>query len=120
MLPSNLYRQFSLAKLKYAMLNFKKDFVIGTRGFGYVYKGQGPREFRTEIEMLSKLRHRHLVALISYCNANGEMILVYDYMANGTLRDHLYKSNNLPLSWKQRLKICIGVLHMGSITSIQE
>ncbi|KAF5959988.1 hypothetical protein HYC85_001197 [Camellia sinensis] len=103
------------------------DFVVGIGGFGYVYKGyidngtstvatkrlkpsssQGVREFRTEIEMLSKLRHRHVVALIGFCDDNGEMILVYDYMADSTLCDHLYKSDNPPLSWKQRLEICIS------------
>ncbi|CAK9180615.1 unnamed protein product [Ilex paraguariensis] len=113
--------------MKSATCNFDDNFVIGAGGFGNVYKGhmdnsattvvikhlnpssnQGVREFQTEIELLSKLRHLHLVLLIGYCNDNREMILVYDYMAHGTLCDHLYKSKKPPLPWKQRLKICIG------------
>ncbi|CAK9138747.1 unnamed protein product [Ilex paraguariensis] len=113
--------------MKSATCNFDDNFVIGAGGFGNVYKGhmdnsattvvikhlnpssnQGVREFQTEIELLSKLRHLHLVLLIGYCNDNHEMILVYDYMAHGTLCDHLYKSKKPPLPWKQRLKICIG------------
>ncbi|KAL3523566.1 hypothetical protein ACH5RR_016400 [Cinchona calisaya] len=136
--------QFSLAEIKIATQNFSDAFVIGRGGFGKVYKGfmqsisedvaikrlslysrQGAREFWTEIETLSKLRHVHLVSLLGYCNEGQEMILVYEYMPCGTLADNLYKMSRKgrdisPLSWEQRLKICIGAargmeyLHTGT------
>ncbi|KAJ9562409.1 hypothetical protein OSB04_007569, partial [Centaurea solstitialis] len=126
-LPSDRCRRFSLAEMKAATRKFNDDCVIGHGGFGKVYKGyidngttavaikrlntsssQGVREFLTEIGMLSKLRHVHLVPLIGYCDDHKEMVLVYGYMAHGTLREHLYKSNNPPLPWRTRLHICIG------------
>lgn len=135
---STMGRKFTLAEIRAATKNFDDGLAIGVGGFGKVYRGeledgtliaikratphsqQGLAEFETEIVMLSRLRHRHLVSLIGFCDEHNEMILVYEYMANGTLRSHLFGSNLPPLSWKQRLEACIGsarglhYLHTGS------
>ncbi|CAE6205722.1 unnamed protein product [Arabidopsis arenosa] len=140
-LPSGLCRRFSIFEIKSATNDFEENLIVGVGGFGSVYKGridggatlvavkrleitsnQGAKEFETELEMLSKLRHVHLVSLIGYCDDENEMILVYEYMPHGTLKDHLFKRGKAapPLSWKRRLEICIGAarglqyLHTGA------
>ncbi|XP_072962071.1 receptor-like protein kinase HERK 1 isoform X2 [Typha angustifolia] len=122
----NLGLLISFDRISSATGGFDEYNVIGVGGFGKVYKGvltdgtkiavkrgmpgskQGFPEFQTEIEVLSGIRHRHLVSLIGYCDEKSEMILVYEYMEKGPLREHLYGSELPSLSWKQRLEICIG------------
>ncbi|GAU12531.1 hypothetical protein TSUD_182450 [Trifolium subterraneum] len=133
----NLGLKISLLDLQFATENFNAKRIIGKGGFGIVYKGvlnngmsvavkrsvlgsgQGLPEFQNEIMVLSKIRHIHLVSLIGYCDEIYEMILVYEYMEKGTLRENLYNTNLPCLTWKQRLEICIGAarglhyLHKG-------
>ncbi|XP_058105647.1 probable receptor-like protein kinase At5g24010 [Magnolia sinica] len=134
--------KMSLTDLRLATENFHETSLIGSGGFGNVYRGvlqdgtivavkrgkpesrQGLSEFVAEITVFSQIRHRHLVSLIGYCEEQSEMILVYEFMENGTLKRHLYGSNLPSLSWKQRIQICIDsarglhYLHTGSAKGI--
>ncbi|KAI4387209.1 hypothetical protein MLD38_005058 [Melastoma candidum] len=127
--------------IKEATDNFSEDLEVGGGEFGKVYKGvlrdgtrvtakrfcqslQREEEFRTEIGMLSHLRHRHLISLVGYCDEQNEMIIVYEFMKKRPLKNHLYGSSLPSLSWKKRLEICIGsakglhYLHTGSSKAI--
>lgn len=92
---------------------FSPQNVLGEGGFGCVYKGclsdgrevavkqlkvgsgQGEREFKAEVEIISRVHHRHLVSLVGYCISDNQRILVYDYVPNGTLESHLHGSELL-------------------------
>ncbi|KAI4357481.1 hypothetical protein L6164_001429 [Bauhinia variegata] len=112
--------------------NFSEQNILGKGGFGSVYKGElhdgtkiavkrmesgmvGEKwlnEFMAEIAVLTKVRHRHLVALLGYCLDGNERLLVYEYMPQGTLNDHLFNwkvKGFKPLEWKRRLSIALDV-----------
>lgn len=122
----------SVQVLRNVTKNFAPENELGRGGFGVVYKGElddGTKiavkrmeagvitnkaldEFQAEIAVLSKVRHRHLVGLIGYSIEGNERILVYEYMPQGALSQHLFhwKSFGLePLSWKRRLNIALDV-----------
>ncbi|XP_061346769.1 probable LRR receptor-like serine/threonine-protein kinase At1g06840 isoform X2 [Gastrolobium bilobum] len=119
-------RSFDYEEMALATNNFSDSAEVGQGGYGKVYKGilsdgtlvaikraqegslQGEMEFRTEIHLLSRVHHRNLVSLIGYCDEKGEQMLVYEYMPNGTLRDHLSVHSKEPLSFPMRLKMAIG------------
>ncbi|KAI3746945.1 hypothetical protein L6452_09387 [Arctium lappa] len=122
----------SIQVLRQVTDNFSADNVLGRGGFGVVYKGElhdgtkiavkrmesgvmgtkGLNEFQAEIAVLTKVRHRHLVALLGYCINGNERLLVYEYMPQGTLSQHLFEwsEHKTPsLSWKQRVSIALDV-----------
>nr|AGT16213.1 hypothetical protein SHCRBa_028_E05_F_70 [Saccharum hybrid cultivar R570] len=99
---------FSYEELAAATSGFSSANMLGQGGFGYVYKGvlagsgkevavkqlksgsgQGEREFQAEVEIISRVHHRHLVSLVGYCIAGNQRMLVYEFVANNTLEHHL-------------------------------
>ncbi|KAJ6803663.1 putative leucine-rich repeat receptor-like protein kinase isoform X2 [Iris pallida] len=119
-------RWFSFDELRTCTNNFSEANEIGSGGFGNVYRGmlldgqvvaikrsaqgsmQGGLEFKTEIELLSRVHHKNLVSLVGFCFEQGEQLLVYEFVPNGTLRDSLRGKNGIQLDWKRRLRIAAG------------
>lgn len=131
-------QRFSYRDLYRATRGFSEEQVVGVGGFGRVYKGvlpsskvevavkkiahesqQGMREFVSEIASMGRLRHRNLVQLLGYCRRQRELLLVYDFMPNGSLDRCLFGSDKPKLTWEQRICIVKGVasgllyLHCG-------
>ncbi|KAK3135390.1 hypothetical protein QOZ80_5BG0418320 [Eleusine coracana subsp. coracana] len=113
-------RRFTYNELAMITNNFQH--VLGRGGFGYVYNGfledgtqvavklrsesstQGVREFLTEVQILTRIHHKNLVSMIGYCKDEDYMALVYEYMSEGTLQEHIIEKH---LTWRQRLRIAL-------------
>ncbi|KAF5446719.1 hypothetical protein F2P56_032322 [Juglans regia] len=127
---------FTFSELSTATTNFSLENKIGAGSFGSVYKGKlaDGREvaikraetsvktkkfqekeiaFDSELALLSRLHHKHLVGLVGFCEEKNERLLVYEHMSNGSLRDHLHDEKNVENtssilnSWKMRIKIAL-------------
>lgn len=133
---------FTLSEIEDATRKFEKK--IGSGGFGVVYYGkmkdgkeiavkiltsnsyQGKREFQNEVTLLSRIHHRNLVQFLGFCQEDGKSILVYEFMHNGTLKEHLYGplTRDRSINWIKRLEIAedaakgIEYLHTGCVPAI--
>ncbi|XP_074380724.1 G-type lectin S-receptor-like serine/threonine-protein kinase At4g27290 isoform X1 [Apium graveolens] len=118
---------YDLSALASATNHFSDTCIIGTGGFGPVYKGklssgqeiavkrlskdsgQGTKEFKNEIILISKLQHRNLVKILGWCLEGNEKLLVYEYMPNQSLDKLIFDWKRTTLKWEHRFKIAIGI-----------
>ncbi|KAI7731770.1 hypothetical protein M8C21_009165 [Ambrosia artemisiifolia] len=120
-------KRFSYHELALSTCNFAEKEKLGEGGFGGVYRGylkdsstyvavkrvsksskQGIKEYASEVKIISRLRHRNLVQLTGWCREKQELLLVYEYMENGSLDSHLFKAKS-SLTWGARFKISQGL-----------
>ncbi|XP_051178012.1 proline-rich receptor-like protein kinase PERK4 isoform X3 [Lolium perenne] len=117
---------FTYEELAAATGDFSQTNLLGQGGFGYVHKGvlpsgkavavkqlksgsgQGEREFQAEVDIISRVHHRHLVSLVGYCIAGTSRMLVYEFVPNKTLEFHLHGKGLPPMAWATRLRIALG------------
>ncbi|KAJ8758998.1 hypothetical protein K2173_003236 [Erythroxylum novogranatense] len=136
---------YTLKEMEEATCSFSDDNLLGKGGFGRVYRGtlrsgevvaikkmelppfkeaEGEREFRVEVDILSRLDHPNLVSLIGYCADGKHRFLVYEYLPNGNLQDHLNGIREAKMHWPLRLKVALGAarglayLHSSSSVGI--
>ncbi|KAE9586027.1 putative protein kinase RLK-Pelle-PERK-1 family [Lupinus albus] len=117
---------FSYEELMCATDGFSDANLLGSGGFGYVHRGllangkevavkqlkagsrQGEREFQAELEIISRVHHKHLVSLVGYCITGTQRLLVYEFIPNNTLEFHLHGKGRPTMDWITRLRIALG------------
>ncbi|KAK9208513.1 hypothetical protein WN944_000870 [Citrus x changshan-huyou] len=117
---------FTYEELARATDGFSDANLLGQGGFGYVHRGvlpngkevaikqlkagsgQGEREFQAEVEIISRVHHKHLVSLVGYYTAGSQRMLVYEFVPNNTLEFHLHGKGRPTMDWPTRLKIALG------------
>ncbi|WCJ42475.1 Protein kinase superfamily protein [Euphorbia peplus] len=118
--------QFTFEELSRATDGFSNANLLGQGGFGYVHRGvlpngkevavkalkagsgQGEREFQAEIEIISRVHHKHLVSLVGYCITGVQRLLVYEFVPNNTMEFHLHGKGRPVMDWHTRLRIALG------------
>ncbi|KAL3690565.1 hypothetical protein R1sor_016874 [Riccia sorocarpa] len=119
-------RSFTFEEMEKATDYFNEEKVVGKGGYGKVYEGvlddgqrvaikraevssfQGAHEFENEILLLSRVHHKNLVSLVGYCNDGSEQMLVYEFIAYGSLQHHLFSQSTVPFKFVTRLQIALG------------
>ncbi|KAJ0676872.1 putative protein kinase RLK-Pelle-PERK-1 family [Helianthus annuus] len=117
---------FTYEELAMATDGFSEANLLGQGGFGYVHRGvlpngkevavkqlktgsgQGEREFQAEVEIISRVHHKHLVSLVGYCMTGAQRLLVYEFVPNNTLEFHLHGKNRPVMEFPTRLRIALG------------
>ncbi|KAM0067947.1 putative protein kinase RLK-Pelle-DLSV family [Helianthus debilis subsp. tardiflorus] len=119
-------KDYSYSDLKKATKDFREENKLGEGGFGDVYKGTvkdgniiavkklaigsttAKDNFESEVRVISNVHHRNLIRLLGCCSKGPELLLVLEYMANGSLEKYLYGEKRGTLNWKQRFDIIFG------------